>query len=90
MNNRASCAFLQQKRRFTFDATDRWPLTEEEPMRGIDPSALKFVYHRRPAFGFDAKAGIMHARAWMYLLIADGLWENWCQLVKEHCRLPPD
>jgi phage gp29-like protein len=42
-------------------------LTEEEPVRGIEPPPCKFVHHRcRARSGYDTRAGIMQVRAWLY------------------------
>ena len=50
-------------------------LTEEEPIRGIDPPAFKFVYHRcRARSGYDTRAGIMRVCAWMYLFWFNFVW----------------
>ncbi len=43
-------------------------LTDDEPIRGIDPPPYKFAYHRYKArSGYDTRAGIMRVCAWMYL-----------------------
>ncbi|MCE5333196.1 MAG: DUF935 domain-containing protein [Desulfobacteraceae bacterium] len=43
-------------------------LTDEDPVRGIDPPPWKFVYHRYKArSGYDTRAGILRVCAWMYL-----------------------
>jgi len=43
-------------------------LTEKEPFCGIEPPPFKFAYRRlRACSGFDTRAGIMCACAWMYL-----------------------
>lgn len=43
-------------------------LTEEEPVRGVDPPPFKCVYHRVKArSGYDTRAGIMRVCAWMYV-----------------------
>lgn len=43
-------------------------LTDDEPVRGIDPPPFKFVYHRYKArSGYDTRAGIMRVCSWMYL-----------------------
>ncbi|MHC1727948.1 MAG: DUF935 domain-containing protein [Syntrophobacteraceae bacterium] len=43
-------------------------LTDQEPIRGVDPPPFKFVYHRcRTRSGYDTRAGIMRVCAWMYL-----------------------
>ncbi len=43
-------------------------LTDEDPIRGIDPPPWKFAYHSYKArSGYDTRAGIMRVCAWMYL-----------------------
>jgi phage gp29-like protein len=43
-------------------------LTEQEPVRGIDPPPWKVIYHRYKArSGYDTRAGILRVCAWMYL-----------------------
>lgn len=43
-------------------------LTEQDPIRGVEPPPFKFVYHRcRSRSGYDTRAGIMRVCAWMYL-----------------------
>lgn len=43
-------------------------LTEDSPIRGVEPPLFKMVYHRYKArSGYDTRAGIMRVCAWMYL-----------------------
>ncbi|MGD9505363.1 MAG: DUF935 domain-containing protein [Syntrophobacteraceae bacterium] len=43
-------------------------LTEEEPIRGVEPPPFKVIYHKcRARSGCDARGGIMRVCAWMYL-----------------------
>lgn len=58
-------------------------LTEDEPVRGIDPAPWKFVYHRYKArSGYDTRAGIMRVCAFMYVFknysIKD--WVAFCEV----------
>ena len=52
-------------------------LTEEEPVRGVDPQPFKWVYFRHKArSGYDTRAGIMRVCAWMYLFKNYGI-KDW-------------
>ena len=52
-------------------------LTEDEPVRGIDPKPFKWVYFRHKArSGYDTRAGIMRVCAWMYLFKNYGI-KDW-------------
>lgn len=43
-------------------------LTEEEPIRGIDPPPWRVIYHRHKArSGYDTRAGVLRTCVWMYL-----------------------
>lgn len=52
-------------------------LTDDEPVKGVDPPAFKTVYHSYKArSGYDTRAGIMRVCAWMYLFKNYGI-KDW-------------
>ncbi len=63
-----SLNWIHPKRITFFESLSPRILTEEDPIRGVDPPPFKFVYHRcRARSGYDTRAGIMRVCAWMYL-----------------------
>ncbi|MEM5789977.1 MAG: DUF935 family protein, partial [Syntrophobacteraceae bacterium] len=65
-------------------------LTEEEPIRGVDPAPFKFLYHRYKArSGYDTRAGILRVCAWMYLFKNYGIkdWAAFAEIYGMPLRL---
>lgn len=61
-------AWIHPKKITFWDSTTPRVLTDEDPVRGIDPPGHKIVYHRYKArSGYDTRAGILRVCAWMYL-----------------------
>ncbi|MCE5242493.1 MAG: DUF935 domain-containing protein [Syntrophobacteraceae bacterium] len=64
----SSLNWIHPKKITFWDSIHPRILTEEEPVRGVDPPGHKIVYHRYKArSGHDTRAGIMRVCAWMYL-----------------------
>lgn len=60
--------WIHPKRVTFWDSLTPRIFTEEEPVRGIDPTPWKFIYHRYKArSGYDTRSGILRVCAWMYL-----------------------
>lgn len=60
--------WIHPKKLTFWDSLTPRVLSEEEPMRGVDPQFAKWIYHRHKArSGYDTRAGIMRTCTWMYL-----------------------
>lgn len=61
-------SWIHPKKVTYWDSLTPRVLSEEEPIRGVDPQFSKWIYHRHKArSGYDTRAGIMRTCTWMYL-----------------------